>query len=94
MLRSNQLIYNISFISNPPFCPEKSKKYSKKRKSDNIKRFGRHTIGEEVESISHRADFEQGPNLSTFDAIPKVRQSTKTGNQKGLDKNDCKIIQF
>ena len=59
-----------------------------------IKRCGRHTIGEEVESISHRADFEQGPNLSTFDAIPKVRQSTKTGNQKGLDKNDCKIIQF
>ena len=59
-----------------------------------MKRSARHTIGEEVESISHRADFEQGPNLSTFDAIPKVRQSTKTGNQKGLDKNAKKIIHF
>ena len=85
---------NISFISNPPFCPEKNKKDNKKGKSENIKRFGRHTIGEEVESISHRADFEQGPNLSTFDAIPKVRQSTKTGNQKGLDKKKNKIIHF
>ena len=81
-------------MCNSPFCPEKNKNYNKKRKSENIKRFGRHTIGEEVESISHRADFEQGPNLSTFDAIPKVRQSTKTGNQKGLDKNMKKIIHF
>ena len=59
-----------------------------------MKRNCRHTIGEEVESISHRADFEQGPNLSTFDAIPKVRQSTKTGNQKGLDKNGRTNIHF
>ena len=52
-----------------------------------MKRSARHTIGEEVESISHRADFEQGPNLSTFDAIPKVRQSIESCTQKGLDKN-------
>ena len=74
-------------MSNTPFCPEKNlRKIPTKRKSRNIKRSGRHTIGEEVESISHRADFEQGPNLSTFDAIPKVRQSTESGNQKGVDK--------
>ena len=39
-----------------------------------MKRITKHKITEYVESISHRADFGQAPNLSTFDAVLKVKQ--------------------